>query len=287
MIRQTTQLRTLLSRGDAVVAVECLSAMTGSIVERAGAEVAYVGGSALGNFHLGVPDHGLLTTTEMIGFASMITNVLGIPLIADGDQGGETALNTRRTIQGLEHVGVAGVHIEDTVNPKHMYEGDSLVPIPEIQVRLAAAVDARRDPDFVIIGRSDVLFNGGSTEEAIERGIAFAEAGADAYMVISMKPDEMAEICQAVPIPVVDINVPRALQESTGLRLNIHTGAAIPHALRAHRLWVESVLAEGVTDFRGIADEYQVLRDVVDEEGVWLPLSREWAAARPVRTGSL
>src|ERR1700685_1108980 len=111
-----------------------------------------------------------------------------------------------------------------------------------MRARIAAAVGARKSEDLVVIARSDEIFNGGTVEEAIRRGIAYAEEGADAYFVCSMKEDQIKNVADGVPIPLVDINHPSSIQESVSLALNIHTGPALARAVRGHKEWMDELL---------------------------------------------
>lgn len=274
------RLRALMASREPVDVVECYNALTGRVVEDYGIAATYIGGHAIGNLQFAVPDHGLLTTTEMVEAARRITAAVEIPLIVDGDQGGETSVNVRRFVRDLERAGAAGVHIEDTVNPKHLYQGDSLVPVREFQERLRAALDARHDEDFVIIARTDALFNGDPLEAAVERGLAAAEAGADAYMCLMMSPEQMAAVSAAVPIPLVDINQDPKIGRENGLGLNIHTGFSLPFAVRAHRELVEQVKENGHIDMRnngGLGQRGYVTGLVGDS--TWTEWGTRWAAA--------
>jgi 2-methylisocitrate lyase-like PEP mutase family enzyme len=221
MSAQTRALRTLLITPGVVVVPECYSALTALIVEDAGFGATYIGGSATSGMHHGIPDHGLITTIEMIELAARITDCVSIPLICDADQGGETSLNVRRAVKGYVRAGVAGIHIEDTLNPKHLGAGDRLQPIGEMCARIGAAVDARTDPDFVVIARTDELYNKGTIEMAIERGQAYAEAGADLYMPVGMNPADIDRIANEVPIPLLDIMQPLSKVRDTKLKVDL------------------------------------------------------------------
>jgi 2-methylisocitrate lyase-like PEP mutase family enzyme len=156
---------------------------------------------------LGQPDVGLLTMNEMVSRASALAAVIGnIPLIADADTGYGNPLNVRRTIQEYERAGVAAVHIEDQVWPKkcgHM-EGKQVIPMQEMVQKIHAAVDARRDPDFVIIARTDANAVHGF-EDALQRGKAYQEAGADLIFIEAPRSvTELQAIKQTFPgIPLL------------------------------------------------------------------------------------
>ena len=133
---------------------------------------------------LGMPDVGLLTLTEMADNAGRIAEASGLPLIADGDNGYGGVLNVRRTVQAYERAGVAAVHIEDQVMPKRCghLAGKTLVPCVEMESKIKAAVDARIDPDFMIIARTDAIAVDGF-DAALERAARYRDAGADMLFV--------------------------------------------------------------------------------------------------------
>ena len=283
MISAAGKLRELLAGPGLLVVPECYSALTARLVETEGFKAAYCGGSAMAGMHLAVPDHGLVTTTELVGMARQIAAAITIPLIADADMAGETPLNVMRTIRDFERAGVAGVHLEDAVNPMHLgihFENrvdpmhprsiDRIQSVDRMCARIAAAIKARSDSDFVIIARTDELFNGGSVEAAIERGQAYAEAGADLFFPCRTPPSELARIAAAVPIPLVDLNLPVLVAAASPLKVEFVTGHAVLVAARIQRDMLRELSAYG--EFQDLAgrrlpmDEYRRL--VRDEEYV-------------------
>jgi 2-methylisocitrate lyase-like PEP mutase family enzyme len=152
------------------------------IVERAGFDFVYVGGYDVSLTLLGWPDVGVITATEMLENARNIARAVSLPVIADVDTGYGNAINVVRTVQDFEAAGLAAIHIEDQVSPKRCghVAGKVVVPLEEAVGKLRAALDARKDPDFVIIARTDaVAAAGGGLEEAIRRGKAYAKIGCD------------------------------------------------------------------------------------------------------------
>jgi len=156
---------------------------------------------------LGQPDVGLLTMSEMVSRAAAlaaITDEIGpLPLIADADTGYGNPVNVRRTIREYERAGVASVHIEDQIWPKkcgHM-EGKQVISQQEMVQKIRAAVDARRDPDFVIIARTDAIAVNG-LEDALQRGKAYREAGADVLFIEA--PRSLAQL-QAIKATFPDV----------------------------------------------------------------------------------
>ena len=139
-------------------------------------------------FQFGFPDRGLLTMTEMVQNANRIVNAINVPLIADADTGYGTVINVDRTVKEYEKAGVAAIHIEDQVWPKrcgHML-GKEVIHQNEMVSKLKAAVEARKNPDFLIIARTDAIATHGF-DHAIERAHIYAEAGADIIFVEAPK----------------------------------------------------------------------------------------------------
>ena len=193
MMKPTTKLRELLKRDEALMAPGAFDPMAAKLVERAGFEAVYMTGGGTALARVGMPDVGLITMTEMVQNAAAIAEAVSIPLIADADTGYGNQLNVRRTVREYERAGVAGIHLEDQIFPKkcgHLL-GKRLIPIEEAVQKIRAAVDVRQDSDFLIIARCDALLVAGM-EEAVRRGQAYLEAGADMLFIES--PRSMEEI---------------------------------------------------------------------------------------------
>jgi methylisocitrate lyase len=150
-------------------------------VERAGFSAVYISGAGVANATAGVPDIGLLGMSEVVRLAGYITQAVTIPAIVDADTGFGGAENVARTIRELESAGLAGCHIEDQEFPKRCghLAGKSIVDLAEMREKLAAAVAARRGPDFLVIARTDSRALEGF-DGAVKRAQAYLEAGADA-----------------------------------------------------------------------------------------------------------
>ena len=193
-MRATTRLRDLLTGPDLVVAPGAYDALSARLIAQADFSVVYMTGFGTAASVLGQPDVGLLTMSEMVSRAAAVAAVIGdLPLIADADTGYGNPINVRRTIREYERAGVAGLHIEDQVWPKkcgHM-EGKQVIPLDEMVQKIHAAVDARQDPDFVIIARTDAIAVYG-LEDALQRGQTYREAGADVVFIEA--PRSIAEL---------------------------------------------------------------------------------------------
>ena len=199
-MRTTTRLRQLLANPELLVAPGAYDALSARLIAQAGFPAIYMTGFGTAASVLGQPDVGLLTMSEMVARASALASVTGdLPLIADADTGYGNPINVRRTIREYERAGVAGLHIEDQVWPKkcgHM-EGKQVIPMDEMAQKVRAAVDARQDPDFVIIARTDANAVNG-LDDALLRGRAYREAGADVIFIEAPRSlEELQAIAQA------------------------------------------------------------------------------------------
>lgn len=192
-MKKTTRLRKLIESPEVLVMPGVYDCMSARIAEMTGFEAVQVSGFGVSGVYLGVPDYGLLTMTEMLDQTRRIVASVNIPVMADGDTGFGNPLNVHRMVRELEDMGAAGVNIEDQVFPKrcgHM-TGKQVVPADEAVDRIRAAVHARRDNDFIINARTDAIAVLG-VEEAVKRGNAYAEAGADLIFVEA--PSSLEEI---------------------------------------------------------------------------------------------
>ena len=185
------RLRELLSAGSPLMAPGAYDALSARLVEQAGFDAVYMTGFGTTASLIGRPDVGLLSGAEMVDNARRIVSAVDVPVIADADTGYGNAINVVRTVQLYEQAGVAGIQLEDQVMPKkcgHM-SGKLLIGADEMAGKLRAAVEARRDPDLLIIARTDAVAVTG-VDDAIARARAFAEAGADALFVEAPTSEE-------------------------------------------------------------------------------------------------
>jgi methylisocitrate lyase len=180
------------------------SPLVARMAERIGFQAVYLSGGAL-SAGTGVPDIGLLGLAEFTAAARSITDACGLPLLADADTGFGEALNVERTVHQLEAAGVAGIHLEDQQMPKRCghLSGKSLVDAGAMAAKLRAAVAARRDPDFVLVARTDARGVSGF-EDAVRRAELYLAAGADAIFPEALEtPEEFAEFARRVPAPLL------------------------------------------------------------------------------------
>jgi len=189
-MKTTTKLRQLLKSDSLIVAPFILNAFHAKIAESVGLNADYMTGSGT-SAERGFPDVGLLTMTEMVSNAKYIAGAVDVPVICDADTGYGNPLNVQRTIREYEAAGVAGVHIEDQLFPKKcgFFAGKQVIPQEEAVQKIKAALDARVDPDFVIIARCDAYAVTG-WEDTIERCNSYMEAGADLVFVDGIKSQD-------------------------------------------------------------------------------------------------
>ncbi len=190
-MRTTTRLRELFRAPGVIVAAGAYDCVSARLIEMQGFPVVYVTGAGACATLLGLPDLGLMTMTELVTHARNIANMVDLPVIADADNGYGNAINVWRTVREYESAGVAGIHIEDQVMPKRCghFEGKRLISVEEMAGKIVAATEARRDPDFIIIARSDAIAVEGF-EAALERGRAYERAGADMIFFDAMRSVE-------------------------------------------------------------------------------------------------
>ena len=192
MTRQTkaARLRELIAKG-AVMMPGVPNASMARQVDRLGFDAVYISGAGMANATAGVPDIGLLTLTEVVQLAGYVARAVKIPAIVDADTGFGGSENVARTIRELEAAGLAGCHIEDQEFPKRCghLAGKSLIDIDEMTERIKAAVVARRDPDFMIIARTDARAVE-DFDRTVDRAQRYIEAGADAIFPEALQSAE-------------------------------------------------------------------------------------------------
>lgn len=178
------QLRTLLSKPGAIRSLGAHDVFTARLIEAAGLETVFLGGFGASASMLGLPDVGLITLTEMADAVRRTAQRVRIPVVADGDTGHGDLPNVVRTVREFERAGAAGVLLEDQIAPKRCghFQGKQVIPIAEMCLKLKAAQDARADPAFVIIARTDARAVEG-IDGAIARARRYAEVGADVCFI--------------------------------------------------------------------------------------------------------
>ncbi len=197
-------LRERLASGELLRFPGAFNPLSARLIERKGFEGVYISGAVL-SADLGLPDIGLTTLTEVVGRGQQIARMTDLPALIDADTGFGEPMNVARTIQTLEDAGVAGCHIEDQVNPKRCghLDGKSVVDADTAIKRIRAAVDARRDPDFLVMARTDIRAVAG-LDAASDRAMGLVDAGADAIFPEAMRTlDEFEAMRAALDVPIL------------------------------------------------------------------------------------
>jgi methylisocitrate lyase len=196
--------RELLAAGTIAQFPGAFNPLSARLIQEKGFEGVYISGAVLAN-DLGLPDIGLTTLTEVATRAGQIARMTDLPCIVDADTGFGEPINVARTVQELENAGLAGLHIEDQFNPKRCghLDGKNVVDLDTATKRIRAAADARRDPNFLIMARTDIRAVDG-LQAAKDRAKALVEAGADAIFPEAMKDlSEFQAIRDAVDVPIL------------------------------------------------------------------------------------
>lgn len=249
-MRMTTKLRELLKQG-MVICGSSYDPLSARLAELAGFKAVHVTGMGVEISLLGAPDLGLMTLSELSAHVARMASAISIPIVSDVDTGFGGVLNVQRTIREMERAGAAGIHIEDQPFPKHcpLLAGRTVISRSDALDRVKAALDARIDPDFVIIARTDGDII--SFDEMIERSNLYLEAGADLAMPIpfnidgkaffSMSPQEQMEIhgrvAKAIEGPILGLFPPTGYRTddlaTLGFAMTRFPGTAIGAAANA------------------------------------------------------
>ncbi|WP_328294787.1 methylisocitrate lyase [Kineococcus sp. NBC_00420] len=269
--------RAALSSGDLLRLPGAFNPLSARLIQRKGFEGVYVSGAVLAA-DLGLPDIGLTTLTEVAGRSAQIARVTDLPVLVDADTGFGEPLNVARTVQTMEDAGVAGMHVEDQVNPKRCghLEGKAVVDEATAVRRIRAAVDARRDPDFLVVARTDVRGVEGM-DAAVQRAKQLADAGADAIFAEAMADlAEFEAICAAVDVPILanmtefgrsDLFTHEQLRD-VGVRIVIHPVSLLRLAMGTADRALDDLVATGSLEGQvpGMQTRAQ-LYDLVDYAG--------------------
>jgi 2-methylisocitrate lyase-like PEP mutase family enzyme len=247
------RLRELVAQRRALLVPGAANALVARIVEDLGYEAVYLTGAGIANTHLGMPDLGLLTVSELAETTARVGDVCSLPLIVDIDTGFGNALNVQRTVRLLERAGASAVQIEDQIFPKKCghFSGKGVVALPEMLGKISAALDARQSEDTLIIARTDSRAVEGF-ERAIERANAMVEAGADIIFVEAPESVEEMRAIAKLPAPqlvniVIGGKTPALAQEELkqlGFAIALYANAALQATIQA----VQTVLGRLKSD---------------------------------------
>lgn len=253
-----TTFKERMARRDGLLVPGAPNALAAKIIEDTGFEALYVTGAGISNMHLGAPDIGLITLSELADHVGAMRDAVGLPLMVDADTGFGNALNTRRTIQVLERAGANAIQLEDQVFPKRCghFAGKAVIPTDEMVAKLKAAVDARVNGDLMIVARTDARAANGFAD-AMERAERYIEAGADmTFVEAPLNKDELAAIARDLPVPQI-VNmvaggltplVGRAALAEMGFAFVLYANAALQAAIHAMQTVLGSLKENGSLD---------------------------------------
>ncbi|WP_420965984.1 isocitrate lyase/PEP mutase family protein [Bradyrhizobium sp. B120] len=242
-MRNTTRLKQMMAKREGLTVPGVANALFARVAEDLGFPAIYATGAGIANMHLGAPDIGLTTLTEVAAAVAAMADTVSVPVIVDADTGFGNPVNMVRTVRVLERAGAAGLQIEDQVFPKRCghFAGKDVIPLDQMVQKIKAAVDSRGDRDLQIIARTDARAVEG-LDRAIERALRFAEAGADVTFVEApLSLAELERIAREVPVPQVANIVHggrtpdpgRAAFAQMGFGIVLYANAALQAALRA------------------------------------------------------
>jgi 2,3-dimethylmalate lyase len=274
--RPTQALRRLLQGPEILLAPGAVDGVNARLVAEQGFKAVYMTGAGTTATRLGMPDVGLLTMTEMVDNAQRVAEASGLPVIADADTGYGGVVNVRRTVRAYERAGVAAIHLEDQGWPKRCghLSGKTIVPVEEMVAKIRAAVDARDDPDFHIIARTDAVAVEGY-DAAIERARRYEEAGADViFMEALSKMEQIREVPRIFRVPTLynmsasgkTPFLSAAEMQELGYRVCIYPNVLILAAIPAVRRALATLKETGAV--AGLMNEIATFREFFDLLGM-------------------
>ncbi|KQR50811.1 methylisocitrate lyase [Leifsonia sp. Leaf336] len=246
--------RARLASGELLRFPGAFNPLSARLIQEKGFEGVYISGAVIAA-DLGLPDIGLTTLTEVAGRGRQISRMTDLPTLIDADTGFGEPMNVARTVQELEDAGVAGLHIEDQVNPKRCghLDGKAVVGLDTATKRIRAAVDARRDPNLLIMARTDVRAVEG-LQAAVDRAKALVDAGADAIFPEAMADlSEFEAVRNAVDVPVLANMTEFGKSElfsaaqlaSAGINIVIHPVSLLRIAMGAAERGLDTLVRDG------------------------------------------
>lgn len=275
----TQTLKSRMASGDFIVAPGVFDMISALVADRMGFDALYMTGYGTVASHLGLPDAGLATYSDMLGRAQQIAQMTTTPLIADADTGYGGLLNVRHTVRGYEAAGVAAIQIEDQKFPKKCGHTPNreVIPIEDMVRKIMVASDSRSNADFLIIARTDSRTALG-LDEAIRRGIAYHKAGADIIFVEAPESkDEMQTICDSIDAPLlanmVDGGSTPVLSadvlKDMGFALSIFPGSGFLAAGKALETVYSDIRENGRTTGRSELYDFDAFNTLMGFEDVW------------------
>ncbi len=234
-------LRRAVAAREGLLVPGVMNALAARVADDLGFAALYITGAGVANAHLGLPDAAFLSLAELCDHVAAIREVTDRPLIVDADTGFGNAVNTWHTVRRLERAGAAAIQLEDQVMPKRCghFDGKAVIPAAEMAEKVRAACEARRDPDLLIVARTDA-YAGEGLEAALARAEAYIAAGADmTFLEAPRRAGEIAEIVRRLPVPqlvnmVIGGKTPpvdHAILRDLGVGMVLYANAALQGAI--------------------------------------------------------
>ena len=269
--------RARLSQGGAVLMPGAANALAARVIDGLGFEAVYISGAGLTNTYLGMPDLGFVSLPEIAQHTSTIRNVTNLPIVVDADTGFGNALNVIHTVRTLERAGASAIQLEDQVNPKRCghFSGKDVVDLAEARSRIKAAADARIDPNFQIVARTDACATHGF-DAAIERAEAFIEDGADITFIEAPRSlDDIREIPKRLSgtpqlvnlvvggkTPILDFSD----LDKMGFGLVLYANVALQGALKGMHDALAALKSDGRMDEGDLVARFEVRQNAVHKD---------------------
>ncbi len=273
------RLRRIVAERRGLVVPGAFNGLSARVVADSGYEALYVTGAGVTNGHLGLPDVGLISLTELAAHVAAIRNVVSLPLIVDADTGFGNPVNVWHTVRVLERAGASAIQLEDQVFPKRCghFEGKAVIPAGEMVQKLHAACEARSDPDLMVIARTDAYAMEG-LGAALDRARAYVEAGADMTFVEAPRTEaDLRRVIAALPVPQL-INmviggrtppVSAAMLAEMGAGIVLYANAALQGAILGMQRALQELHRAGmITDDSGVVARFEERQRLVGKAEV-------------------
>ncbi len=257
-MRKGKLLRELLKQEGIIVVPGVTTPLFARVAQERGFKALFVTGAGLANMNFGLPDYGLITMTENLELVKRINDNTDLPLIVDIDDGYGNPMNVYRTLREYSRLDLGAVILEDQKAPKRCghFEDHEVIPIPDMVNKLKAAREGSADPDLVLFARTDAIAVNG-IEDALERGKAYAEAGADAVFIEAPRDArQMARIPKEIPVPTL-INLveggktpllKNSQLEEMGFKVALYANAPLKASIKGMQNLLDYLLENDTTD---------------------------------------
>lgn len=269
--------RARLETGGAILMPGAANALAARVIDQLGFEAVYISGAGLTNTYLGMPDLGFISLPEIAQHTSTVRNATELPIVVDADTGFGNALNVHHTVRTLERAGASAIQLEDQVNPKRCghFSGKDVVDLIEARSRIKAAAEARIDPNFLIVARTDACATHGF-DAAIERAEAFIEDGADITFIEAPRslenirdiPKRLEGTPQLINLvvggktPIIDF----AELDEMGFGLVLYANVALQGALKGMHDALSLLKTDGRMDESGPVASFEVRQNAVRKD---------------------